>query len=132
MEAAPDIPRVAAPKPTHRSRVTNGSKLLPSTDERGLTFRRYRDLFELVCNDLGGADRLSTAQLQLARRSAMLAAECERGEAMACRNDPEFDIGTYALQTSLLCRVFGLLGIHRVPREIDTGPLRKHFGGRAP
>ena len=35
-----------------------GSKLLPLVDERSLTFRRYRDLFELVCADLGGADRV--------------------------------------------------------------------------
>jgi len=53
MEAIADIPHVAEtaparrpPKPSHRSRVTNGSKLLPLTDERSVSARRFRDLFQ--------------------------------------------------------------------------------------
>jgi hypothetical protein len=120
MEAAPGIPHVAAPKPTHRSRVTNGSKLLPLSDQRSVTCRRYRDLYQSVCNDLGGADHLSTAQLQLARRASMLSAESERMEALACRGDADFNIADYGLNVSLLCRVFNILGVHRVAKTLPS------------
>jgi hypothetical protein len=118
------MPRQRAP---HRSRVSSGSKLLPLVDARSVTARRYRDLYQSVCDDLGGADHLSTAQLQLARRASMLSAESERQEAMAARGDAGFNIADYGLSVSLLCRVFNLLGVNRVPRDIDTGPLNRHF-----
>ena len=70
-----------------RSRVTNGSKLLPLADGRSVTARRFRDLYEEIAADLGGLDQLSEAQKQLIRRAAMLSAECERQEAMAARDD---------------------------------------------
>ena len=46
--------------------------------------------------------------------------ESERQEALACRGDAEFDVGTYGLQVSLLCRCLTILGVNRVPRNIDT------------
>jgi hypothetical protein len=88
-------------------------------------------LYEDITDDLGGADHLSESQRQLARRAAMLSSEAERQEALGCRDDPEFDVGAYALQTSLLCRVLGLLGVNRIPRNIDTGPLQQHFRRKA-
>jgi transposase len=35
--------------PAHRSRVANGSTLLPLTDGRSATARRFRDLYEDIC-----------------------------------------------------------------------------------
>jgi hypothetical protein len=127
---APDIPQLVRRPLKHRGRVSNGTKLLPLTDERSVTSRRYRDLYQFICADLGGENHLSTAQLQLARRASMLSAESERQEALACRNDPEFNIADYGRQVSLLCRVFNLLGVNRVPRNVDTGPLQQHFAKR--
>jgi hypothetical protein len=60
----------------------------------------------------------------------MLSSESERQEALACRGDAEFDVGTYGLQVSLLCRCLTILGVNRVPRNIDTGPLQQHFAKR--
>src|SRR5215467_4363246 len=79
MEAVAGIPRLEAAKKSGgqpgdtrhgRSRVTNGSQLLPLTDGRSVTARRFRDLYEGICSDLGGADILSEGQKQLARRAA--------------------------------------------------------------
>jgi hypothetical protein len=125
--ATPGIPQMPRQRAPHRSRVSSGSKLLPLVDARSVTARRYRDLFQAVCDDLGGIDHLSTAQLQLARRASMLSAEAERQEAMACRADAEFSVADYGLNVSLLCRVFGLLGVQRIPRDVDSGPLNRHF-----
>ena len=52
VESIPPLDRRPA---AHRSRVTNGSKLLPPADGRSVTARRFKDLFEFICNDLGGA-----------------------------------------------------------------------------
>ena len=68
-----------------RSRVTNGSKLLPLSDGRSVTARRFRDIYEDVAADLGGLDQLSEGQKQLCRRAAMLSAESERMEALAAQ-----------------------------------------------
>ena len=47
---------LARRKPEARSRVGNGKVLLPMTDGRSLTARRFQDLYEDVANDLGGLD----------------------------------------------------------------------------
>jgi hypothetical protein len=97
MDPHQDIPQPAKRSPAHRSRVANGSKLLPLTDGRSATARRFRDLFEDICGDLGGAAHLSEGQRQLVRRAAMLSAESERLEAMAARGEAAFDIDLYGM-----------------------------------
>jgi hypothetical protein len=118
-----------------RSRVTNGSKLLPLADGRSVTARRFRDLYEDISADLGGAAMLSQGQLQLIRRAAMLSAECERMEAMAARNDRRsdgaiawksdvpfvFDLEIYGQLCDRLGRPFGRLGLERVARPVNDG-----------
>ena len=69
-----------------RSKLSNGSKLLPMTDGRSAT-ARFRDLYEDIVADLGGQDLLSEGQKQLARRAAMLSAEAERLEALTVRDE---------------------------------------------
>ena len=114
-----------------RSRVTNGSKLLPLSDGHSATARRFRDLYEDIATDLGGLDLLSAGQKQLARRAAMLSAECERMEAMAARNDRRpggaiawksespfvFDLEIYGTLCDRLGRLFGRLGLERKMRD---------------
>ncbi len=118
-----------------RSRVTNGSKLLPLSDCRSATARRFRDLYEEIAADLGGLDHLTEGQKQLARRAAMLSAECERQEAMAARNDrrPDgaiawkteapfvFNLEIYGMLCDRLGRLFGRLGLERVARPVNDG-----------
>jgi hypothetical protein len=126
-----------------RSRVTNGSKLLPLADGRSVTARRFRDLYEDIAADLGGLDQLSEGQKQLIRRAAMLSAECERQEAMAARDDrrPDgeiawkseapfvFDLEIYGALCDRLGRLFGRLGLERKSKDV-TPDLRSYLAGK--
>ena len=49
-----DTPEIADPKQYGRSRVTNGSAILPGVDGRSVWARRFRDLMGLHLSDLGG------------------------------------------------------------------------------
>jgi hypothetical protein len=119
VEAVVDIPPVERRPSRHRSRVSNGSKLLPLADGRSVTARRFKDLVEFICVDLGGADRLSEGQKQLVRRAAALSAECERQEALWSRGEAEFDIAAYSTLTNAVRRVFETIGLKRVPRDVS-------------
>jgi hypothetical protein len=57
-----DTRRVASRSPTLRSKLSNGSKLLPMTDGRSATARRFKDLVEDIAADLGGKAMLSEGQ----------------------------------------------------------------------
>jgi hypothetical protein len=69
--------------PKGRSRVTNGRQLFIDGDARLKVSRRFRDVLASIATDLGGVDRLSEAQKQIARRCAMLSVECEIMESAA-------------------------------------------------
>src|ERR1700757_1148772 len=126
MEAATDTSAIPRRSPSVRSKLSNGAKLLPMTDGRSATARRFRDLYEDICADLGGMDLLSEGQKQLARRAAMLSAEAERLEALAARNERpsrenwkedlanKFDVDTYGQLCDRLGRVFRRLGLERI------------------
>jgi hypothetical protein len=129
MEFAATTPQLAngsRPK-QHRSRVSNGAKLLPLTDGRSASFRRYRDLFEDICADLGGIDHLSTGEQQLARRAAKLSAECERLEALSYRDPESFDVNAYGMICDRLGRLFGRLGLKRAMHDSDPPQLTVRF-----
>jgi len=123
MEAAENNPQHvgALKRGKGRSRVTNGSKLLPLSDGRSCTARRFRDIFEGICGDLGGPDLLSEVQKQLIRRASMLSAESERLEALWSRGEAEFNIELYTVMVNALRRVCESIGLRRVPR--DAGPV---------
>jgi hypothetical protein len=114
------IAQVAKRSP-QRSRVGNGAKLLPATDGRSMTARRFKDLVEDIAADLGGKAMLSEGQRQLIRRAAMLSAECERQEALAARGEAEFNCELYGTMCDRLGRLFGRLGLERVARPVNDG-----------
>jgi hypothetical protein len=133
----PDVTPAVKRKSTHRSRVANGSKLLPLTDCRSASARRFKDLIDDITSDLGGVDQLSEGQRQLIRRAAMLSAELERQEALWSRGvegvgKVEFDINAYSTMTNSLGRVLDRLGIKRAPRQVEQGPLHAHFAATTP
>ena len=94
--------------------------MLPLVDGRSVTARRFKDLFEDICDDLGGRDRLSEGQRQLVRRAAMISAECERMEAMAARGESEFNVEQYGALTDQLGRVFQRIGLKRVASLVPS------------
>ena len=83
-----------------------------------MTARRFKDLVQLVCADLGGVDYLSEGERQLVRRAAALSAECERQEALWARGEAEFEILAYCTLTNSLRRVLETIGLKRVPRDV--------------
>src|SRR3954453_9489104 len=106
-----------------RSRVTNGSKLfVEPTDRRTAISRRFRDILSAIVADLGGADRLSEGQRQLARRIALMSMQCESMEARSV-GGAEIDIDTYGQLTDRIGRAVQRLGVKRVPKEVSTSPL---------
>ena len=115
-----DTPNLVRRKPEARSRVGNGKVLLPMTDGRSLTARRFQDLYEDVANDLGGLDLLSEGQKQLIRRAAMLSAESERQEAEWANGRP-FDLTVYSTTANCLRRILESLGLERVARPVNDG-----------
>jgi hypothetical protein len=114
------IPRPARRPPSQRSRVGNGKVLLPMTDGRSLTARRFQDLYEDIANDLGELDLLSEAQKQLIRRVATLSAESERQECEWANGRP-FDMVSYTTTANCLRRIFESLGLQRVSRPVNDG-----------
>jgi hypothetical protein len=124
METAEFVPQLAKRSRAHRSRVSNGNKLLPLADGRSVTARRFRDLYEDIGADLGGLDQLSEGQRQLIRRAAMLSAECEKLEAMSARGDGEFDLEQYGQMTDRLGRCLQRIGLERRSRDVGPRTLR--------
>jgi hypothetical protein len=107
---------VAAGKTT-RSRVTNGKSLWIDGDKRGPAARRFKDIFAAIISDLGGADRLSEGQKQLARRCSLLAVQCEEIEGRAVLGE-EIDLDAYGMMTDRLGRAFQRLGLKRIAKNI--------------
>ena len=93
--------------------------MLPMTDGRSATARRFKDLVGDIAADLGGMAEVSTAEMQMIRRAALLSAECEKQEALAVQEDVEFDCDTYIVKTNALRRVFETIGLKRVPRDVS-------------
>jgi hypothetical protein len=97
--------------PKGRSKVTNGRQLFIDGDARLKVSRRFRDVLASIAADLGGVNRLSEGQKQIARRCAMLSVECEIMESAAVAGQPfglkrvmhdvTPDLGAYLTATGL-------------------------------
>ena len=119
-----DSAAVASMSPTARSRISNGSAILDGIDGRSATARRFRDVLAEIVADLGGTDRLSEGQRQIARRCAMLAVECEKIEALGVAGGA-IDLDTYGQLTDRIGRAFQRLGLKRVPKPVTS--LQEHL-----
>lgn len=109
---------VLAPrKPTARSRVSNGSDLLPNVDGRSATARRFRDICSAIIVDQGGLDRLSESRLQLIRRFAAAAVLAEQMESKLVEGTA-IDLSEHAQLASTLCRLASRIGIDRISRDL--------------
>jgi hypothetical protein len=116
------VRKVARAKDPQRSRITNGSALLPGIDGRNAWVRRAKDLLALHISDLGGEDNVSEAERALLRRAVTLIIELERREVIfaqagAADNDA---LAIYQTAVNTLRRTLEALGLQRRPR--DVGP----------
>ncbi len=100
-----------------RSKVSNGSNVLPGVDGRTLIARRFRDIAAAICRDQGGEDRCTEARLQLIRRFAACACLAEALEARLAHGE-RIDIAEHALLCSSLVRLGARIGLGRHAKDI--------------
>jgi hypothetical protein len=100
-----------------RSAVTSGRKQFVFGNPNSAWSRRFHDLVVGHIGDMGGRDRLSEAQLALAKRAAGLECELERIEGRMSRGE-EVDLDRYGRAASHLRRLLESLGLERKPRNV--------------
>jgi hypothetical protein len=108
-----------AGKTRTRSRVTTGRAVFVEGDGNSRWARRYRDLIAAHCQDLGGVDVLSAAQLSLIRRASAIELELEQAEGRLSMGE-QVDLDTFGRATSHLRRLFEVLGLQRRARDVMT------------
>jgi hypothetical protein len=105
-------------KDARKSRITNGSVLLPGVDGRSAWARRAKDILAAHLSDIPDA---SAAERSIIRRASVLTVELERLEAtFACAGeaDPE-TLDLYGRTSGNLRRLLEAVGLQR--RARDTG-----------
>lgn len=122
---------LAAPSPSQRSRITNGSAVLPGVDGRSAWVRRLKDLIGNHLDDLGGADRVSEAERSIVRRAATLTVELERLEARFAEagQAAPAELDLYQRTAGNLRRLLEAVGLERRARDI-TPDLGAYVSGR--
>jgi hypothetical protein len=120
-----------ARKPRARSRLTNGNELFATNepiDGRSMASRRFRDILGQIVADLGGSDRLSEGQRQLARRVALMALECEKLEAKSIAGE-EINLEQFGQLSDRIGRAMQRLGLKRVARDV-TPDIKSYLSSR--
>ena len=126
LESSADRPAVDRPKDRQKSRITNGSALLPGVDQRCAWVRRAKDVIAAHLSDVGGVDNTSAAERSIIRRASVLTVELERLEAkfaLAEQASPE-DLDLYQRTAGNLRRLLEAVGLRRRAKDItDIDPL---------
>ena len=97
-------------------------------DGRCTAARKVRETETAIAEDLGGADRLSEAQRQLARRAAILGAVLESAE-VAWVGGQAFDLNQYLATVNCYRRLVNTLGLERRTRPADLIELMDRPNG---
>ena len=115
-----DRPKVGHQRDPQKSRITNGSALLPGIDGRSPWVRRCKDVIAAHLSDLGGADNTSAAERSIIRRASTLTVELERLEAKfatAGAANPD-DLDLYQRTAGNLRRLLEAVGLQRRQRTV--------------
>lgn len=120
-----------ARKPQARSRVSNGSTVLPGVDGRSTWVRRLRDLIALHLSDLGGEDAVSEAERSIVRRASTLEVELERLEAkFATSGEADAaDLDLYQRTSNTMRRHLESVGLQRRAKDV-TPDLATYVNAR--
>jgi hypothetical protein len=126
-------PKLARKKDPQRSRITNGSALLPGIDGRSAWVRRCRDVISAHLSDLGGEDNTSTAERSIIRRASVMTVELERLEArFATAGEANADeLDQYARVAANLRRLLEALGLKRQAKDVTptlSDYLKANYG----
>ena len=109
---------------SYRSRITNGTALLPSVDGNSIWARLVRDTIDAMVAHLGGADHVTETQRMACRRIAVLETELifqedRMGQQRLAGRVPEpGELDLYSRLTNTQRRLCECLGWQRVPRDI--------------
>jgi hypothetical protein len=106
-----------------RSRITNGTTLLPGVDGRSPWIRRCKDILASHLSDKPDA---TAAEQAIIRRAAVLIVELERLErqfALAGEADPE-TLDLYGRVAGNMRRLLESVGLERRAREVVPDPLQ--------
>ena len=117
MDSFADRASVEQPKDRQRSRITNGSALLPGVDGRSAWVRRTKDVIAAHLSDVPDA---SAAERSIIRRAAVLTVELERLEAqfaLAGEADAE-TLDLYGRVSGNLRRLLEAVGLQRRTRDV--------------
>ena len=128
LDLSPGRPAGTQPKDSRKSRVTNGSVLLPGVDGRSLWVRRCKDILASHLSDKPDA---TAAEKAIIRRAAVLIVELERMEKQFALNgeaDP-LTLDLYGRVAGNMRRLLESVGLER--RQRDCGMslgdlLREH------
>jgi hypothetical protein len=90
---------------------------LNDLDGRSLAARAAKALIEAMVEDMGGADRLSTAERAIVHRSAVITAMVEDMETRWLAGG-ELDVGAYSSLTNVLRRLLATIGLARRQRDV--------------
>jgi hypothetical protein len=128
------VPTARAPRT--RSRVANGSGLLPSVDGRSTWGRLFRDVVESLESHVGGANRQAEPERLISRRVATLEAELVAMESRFAQlrgkgDAPTMgDLDLYSRLSNTQRRHLEALGIQRRPRDL-VPDLSSYIEGKA-
>jgi hypothetical protein len=121
MDSFADRAAVERRKDKQRSRITNGSALLPGVDGRSAWVRRCKDIIAAHVSDLGGEANSSAAERSIIRRAAVLTTELERLEirfALAGEAS-DADLDLYQRTAGNLRRLLEAVGLQRRARDVS-------------
>jgi hypothetical protein len=102
-----------------RSQATSGRRVFVDGDGNSRLARRYRDLIAAHCQDLGGVDLLSEAQLSLIKRASAIELELEQMEGKLSLGGA-IDLDVFTRSASHLRRLFETIGIARMAKPVET------------
>ena len=86
-------------------------------DGRSAWTRRWKDLVELHCGDMGGVVNMSEAQISLVRRTSAMEVQLESMEARMSECDMTVDLALYNRTSGELRRISETVGTHRIARR---------------
>ena len=113
--------KIGRQKDAQKSRITNGSALLPGIDGRSAWVRRAKDIIAAHLSDVPDA---STAECSIIRRASVLTVELERLEAkFALAEANTADLDVYARMAGNLRRLLESIGLKRRPKDLSLDPL---------
>jgi len=96
---------------------------LEDLDRRTGAYRKTAELIDRVEADLGGADRLSTAQQQIVRHAALTGAMLEDLGARWLSGEP-IDPALYVQLSNCERRLYETVGLRRVQHDVMLDPLQ--------